>query len=97
MRSESSAERLRKLFQPFRERVPVVADGNTTAAAFTDVILLAYKPYQVQKVLGNQAMGEALHGKKIISILAGGTAARCAAFCVPPQSLLTPTLTSSAP
>lgn len=74
VRSENSAERLRKLFQPFRERVQVVADGNTTAAASADVILLAHKPYQVQKVLGDQAMSEALHGKKIISILAGVTA-----------------------
>lgn len=71
--SNTSAERLRNVFQPHRDRVRVVSNGNIDAASSADVVMLAHKPYQVQKVLGEAGLAEALRGKKIISILAGVT------------------------
>lgn len=73
VRSNTSAERLRNVFQPDNDRVRVVSNGNIDAAASADVVMLGHKPYQVQKVLGEPGLAEALRGKKIVSILAGLT------------------------
>ncbi|KAI1452451.1 pyrroline-5-carboxylate reductase dimerization-domain-containing protein [Annulohypoxylon moriforme] len=73
VRSEKSVERLRQTFQRYSESIYPTINGNVEAAASSDVVVLGHKPYQVQKVLGENGMAEALRGKMIISILAGVT------------------------
>ncbi|KAI1503174.1 pyrroline-5-carboxylate reductase dimerization-domain-containing protein [Biscogniauxia marginata] len=73
VRTEKSAERLRQVFQHYGDSIQPVVNGNLNATASSDVVILAHKPYQLQKVLGEVGMAEALSGKMIISILAGVT------------------------
>jgi pyrroline-5-carboxylate reductase len=76
VRSDKSADRLRQAFQSHKDRVQVLVRGNVKAAASADIVLLSHKPYQLQRVLGEPGMAQALRGKKIISILAGVTTAQ---------------------
>ncbi|KAL7622539.1 hypothetical protein AAE478_008046 [Parahypoxylon ruwenzoriense] len=71
VQSEMSAERLRRVFQPYGDRVKPQANGNVDAVTSADVVILAHKPSQLESVLCEAGMAKVLHGKQIISILAG--------------------------
>ncbi|KKY13510.1 putative pyrroline-5-carboxylate reductase [Diplodia seriata] len=73
VRSEASAARVTRLLQRINPDIPVVAGGNVGVVERSDAVLLSHKPDQLQQVLGAKGMADALHGKKIISILAGVT------------------------
>ncbi|KAL1639383.1 hypothetical protein SLS58_007964 [Diplodia intermedia] len=73
VRSEASATRVERLLQRISPDITVVAGGNVGVVERSDAVLLSHKPYQLQQVLGAKGMGDALYGKKIISILAGVT------------------------
>ncbi|OMP84419.1 Pyrroline-5-carboxylate reductase [Diplodia seriata] len=73
VRSEASAARVARLLQRINPDIPVVAGGNVGVVKRSDAVLLSHKPDQLQQVLGAKGMADALHGKKIISILAGVT------------------------
>ncbi|KAL0264090.1 hypothetical protein SLS55_000034 [Diplodia seriata] len=73
VRSEASAARVAKLLQRINPDIPVVAGGNVGVVKRSDAVLLSHQPDQLQQVLGAKGMADALHGKKIISILAGVT------------------------
>jgi len=75
----SRDESVTKLRATFRELgslgagIEVVAGQNVTSAKQADVVLLCCKPQLAHTILGEQGMRDALHGKLLISILAGVT------------------------
>lgn len=71
VRSETSAERIRHQFRAHNDFLQVEVRGNVRVAASSDLIMLAHNPSQVQTVLGEPGMMNALRRKGIISILAG--------------------------
>ncbi|RDA90395.1 hypothetical protein CP533_5651 [Ophiocordyceps camponoti-saundersi (nom. inval.)] len=71
VRSAQSAERVAAALKAHSSVVSVVRNDNVKAAEQADVILLACKPYMVDKVLGEPGLRDALRGKLIISICAG--------------------------
>ena len=73
VRSEDSAERLRKALADYGDRTSIKVNDNVAAASSADVIVLGHKPYMLKGVLSQDCMADALRGKKIISILAGIT------------------------
>ncbi|KUJ06591.1 pyrroline-5-carboxylate reductase [Mollisia scopiformis] len=68
VQSEGSAAALRSRFQ---DRIEVIRGDNVTAMKEADLVLLAFKPYMVDKVLRNEGVYEALLGKLVISVLVG--------------------------
>ncbi|KAJ4300060.1 hypothetical protein N0V90_005309 [Kalmusia sp. IMI 367209] len=73
VRTERSADRLRHELQDHSKRIDIRVQDNVGVASASDTIMLACKPYQVQKVLAARGLADALHKKGIISILAGIT------------------------
>ncbi|KAF2440810.1 pyrroline-5-carboxylate reductase [Karstenula rhodostoma CBS 690.94] len=73
VRTERSADRLRHELRDHSKRIDIRVQDNVGVASASDMIMLACKPYQVQKLLAAQGLAEALHTKGIISILAGIT------------------------
>lgn len=71
VRTESSANRLRHEFRQHNNCMDIRVQDNVGVASTSDTIMLACKPYQARKVLTAPGIADALHGKAIISILAG--------------------------
>ncbi|PFH60872.1 hypothetical protein XA68_10185 [Ophiocordyceps unilateralis] len=71
VRSAESAERVAVALKAHLSVVSVFRERNVEAASQAQVVLLACKPYMVDKVLGEPGMAEALRGKLLISICAG--------------------------
>ncbi|KAL4874893.1 hypothetical protein BJY04DRAFT_224587 [Aspergillus karnatakaensis] len=68
--SEESKARLQKQFHGTPHPVRFVSNQNPQAVNSSEAILLAFPPDQIQTVLRDAAMQNALKGKTIISILA---------------------------
>lgn len=73
VRTERTAKRLCHELRDQGDRVEVRIQDNVGVASEASVVMLACKPYQAQKMLAAQGIADALHGKGIISILAGLT------------------------
>src|SRR5690349_18412036 len=67
----ASAQRLQTEFESHKEWVKFVCNDNLQVARNADVVLLCFPPSQVQPILSEPGMGDAVQGKLIISILAG--------------------------
>ncbi len=74
VRSEKSAERIKKDMSANMNRVEIVRNDNVAAVKKAQVVLLACKPYMIKGVLGEAGMADALKGKMLISVCAGITA-----------------------
>ncbi|OAR02264.1 hypothetical protein LLEC1_03537 [Akanthomyces lecanii] len=74
VRSEKSAERVKKALAAHSSRVEVVRNDNVASVKKAQVVLLACKPYMVKDVLGVDGMADALKGKLLVSVCAGITA-----------------------
>lgn len=73
MRIERSGARLHQELQSHGERFEVRLEDNIGVAFASDVVMLACKPYDAQKVVAAPGIADALHGKGIIGILPGLT------------------------
>ncbi|KAK0630832.1 pyrroline-5-carboxylate reductase dimerization-domain-containing protein [Bombardia bombarda] len=71
VRRPESAKKVKAALREHLSAVTIVQNENVPAAQKAEVILLACKPYMVVEVLSEPGMAEALHGKLLISILAG--------------------------
>lgn len=74
VRTEKSRERLQTLFGA-TEAVEVLCDDNIRAAKEADVVILGFQPTDVKAILDDSSMACALHGKLVISMLAGVSSA----------------------
>lgn len=74
VRSEKSANRVKKDLAAHSSRVEVVRNDNVASVEKAHVVLLACKPYMVKDVLGVPGMADALKGKLLVSVCAGITA-----------------------
>jgi pyrroline-5-carboxylate reductase len=74
VRSEKSAERIKKDMAANMSRVEIISNDNVGAVKQSQVVLLACKPYMIKGVLGEAGMADALKGKMLISVCAGITA-----------------------
>jgi pyrroline-5-carboxylate reductase len=83
VQTPSSAERLRTTFKDHLDHLTVLHNDNLTAFQQADVILLACKPYLARSILSPDGVREALHGKFLISILAGSSPEKLASFIYP--------------
>ncbi|KAF8959094.1 pyrroline-5-carboxylate reductase [Flammula alnicola] len=73
---EESAQKLRKIFGQLGglgSSVEVLASKNLEAVQSSDVVILCCKPQVAHTILTEPGIKEALHGKLLISILAGIT------------------------
>ncbi|CAL1704486.1 unnamed protein product [Somion occarium] len=76
---QESAKRLRSLFFSLGglgPSVEILVGGNVKAVEEADVVLLCCKPQLAEAILSEPGLKEALHGKLLISILAGVTIAQ---------------------
>ncbi|PHH79077.1 hypothetical protein CDD80_5636 [Ophiocordyceps camponoti-rufipedis] len=71
VRSAQGAERVAVSLKAHSSVVTIMRERNTEAVSQAQVVLLACKPYMVDKVLGEAGMADALRGKLLISICAG--------------------------
>ncbi|KKY27022.1 putative pyrroline-5-carboxylate reductase [Phaeomoniella chlamydospora] len=68
---KSSVSRLETTLQHNRERVQILSNQNIRAVQEADIIVLGFKPYMLNAVLGEDGMVDAIRGKLVISVLAG--------------------------
>ena len=73
VRSQSSGDKLKKQYDEHQDKVEIVVGDNLKGASAAEVILLGHKPFQVNQVLGQEGMANALRGKLVVSLLAGVT------------------------
>jgi pyrroline-5-carboxylate reductase len=77
VRSDASQDKVKKAIAPLHSTSPVQFTQNQVeAAANSDIILLATKPYLASSVLCQTGMAAALSNKTLVSILAGVTVAQ---------------------
>lgn len=69
--STASAERLQKAFADHKDRAEFTVGKNVEVVQRAGAVVLAFRPDQLQSILSQSGMSDALHGKLIISILAG--------------------------
>jgi pyrroline-5-carboxylate reductase len=70
VQSESSEARLKTLFSQ-NGNIRILQNDNVTAIKDSDVIILGVDPSQVEAILKNDGIKEALRGRLLISIVAG--------------------------
>ncbi|KAK6075963.1 pyrroline-5-carboxylate reductase [Seiridium cupressi] len=70
--TKASADRLEQQMSRHRPHVEVLYASNVRAMSLADVIVLGIKPYFAKGVLQEAGVREAVAGKLIISLLAGG-------------------------
>ncbi|KAJ6101670.1 hypothetical protein N7499_001300 [Penicillium canescens] len=73
VRSESSEKRLTKRFAQSMNKISISRGGNIQAVQSADVIILGVDPADIQTVLTQPGLREALTDKLLISIAAGWT------------------------
>ncbi|KAM0237424.1 hypothetical protein ACHAP5_009016 [Fusarium lateritium] len=90
--SNGSAERLSndaRFTQAIRDKKLNITHGdNAEAMSRASVILLACKPGQVQTLLSEKGVSEAVKGKLVISVLAGKTCAQLSEYIYPISTAL---------
>ncbi|EXJ65728.1 uncharacterized protein A1O5_11256, partial [Cladophialophora psammophila CBS 110553] len=70
-RSETSIDRLHRIFSSQRARVDIITSDNVEAARSSEVVILAFQPQQLVEVLNSPALVETIRGKLVLSVLAG--------------------------
>jgi pyrroline-5-carboxylate reductase len=73
VRRPESVKKLKTTFAQHLSAVTIAQNANVPSVQKADVVILACKPYMVKEVLSEEGMATALHGKLLISILAGVT------------------------
>ena len=70
----------RSKIERFACRGATVAEDNVQAAAAADVVILAVKPWLLEKVTGEIVSGTSLTGKAVVSVAAGITGAELCVY-----------------
>ncbi|KAJ5657438.1 uncharacterized protein N7484_001087 [Penicillium longicatenatum] len=73
VRSQQSLERLSARFSKHLDRLTISGNDNVKAVQESDVIILGVDPVDIEKVLTQSGLREALENKLLISIAAGWT------------------------
>ncbi|KAJ5663113.1 hypothetical protein N7507_003844 [Penicillium longicatenatum] len=73
VRSQQSLERLSSRFSKHLDRLTICGNDNVKAVQESDVIILGVDPVDIEKVLTQSGLREALENKLLISIAAGWT------------------------
>ncbi|KAF4336076.1 pyrroline-5-carboxylate reductase [Fusarium beomiforme] len=74
--TEDSSRLLQEKFKSYSSRVEYLYTNNIKAMREADVVILGFKPYMAQEILGDSGVREAIEGKLVISMLAGVQALR---------------------
>lgn len=72
-KSKPSAQRLQENLGRHASRVKVLASQNEAAIREADVVVLGFKPWMAEGILGEPTIAKALEGKFVISLIAGKT------------------------
>ncbi|RFU34139.1 hypothetical protein B7463_g2250, partial [Scytalidium lignicola] len=73
VRSESSEKKLRERFSPYSDKLSIFKGDTVRAVQDSRVIILAVDPADIEAVLKQPGLRDALNGKLLISVAAGWT------------------------